>query len=66
MVLDDFELLARLGVAVEESRRLKSEVCYLEDQSLALIRFDLPPSARREAAAWLVSEVLCRAVATSS
>lgn len=56
--LDDFELLARLGVEVIESSRLRTEMCLLEGEPVAVLRKGLPPSARREAAAWLVAEVL--------
>lgn len=61
--MNDFELLARLGVEVIESSRLRTEMCLLEGERVAVLRKGLSPSARREAAAWLVAEVLCQAAA---
>lgn len=56
--MDEFEMLARLGVAVAEVPGLRSVGAFVQTHQVALVRADLCPADRRAVGAVLLTTAL--------
>jgi hypothetical protein len=62
----EFEMVRRMGLTVVEVPGLRSRVCYVEDQDVALVRAGMDQASREVCAEWLLTEIASPASATAS